>query len=197
MATIISTEEFRIFYPESSLSEQQLNYFLLSITDKIKNMAKDGIEYEENHLEYHVGNDSSKLYVNKRPIVDFLELKVNGSVIDPTKYLVKNNYIQMKRGVFLSGMDIYERTSENYTESSEIEVKYNGGWVFSTFLVTGTVPEDLKMAVAGLVAGYESELSDEGKLSSYKISDISYTFKSYVDRNSAFNSIINSYFPVM
>ena len=97
-------------------------------------------------------------------------------------------------------MDIYERTAENYTESAEVEVKYDGGWIFTDDgppVVPGTVPCDLKMAIAGLINGFESELSDEGKLSSYKISDIAYTFKSYTERNQTFNSIIYSYFPVM
>lgn len=201
MATIISKEEFRVFYPDSSLSDEQLEAFLCLITESVNNMScADTVEYATDHEEYHVGNGSSKLYVCKRPIVNFTELKINGCVVDPAKYLVKENYIQIKRGVFPSGMDIYERTAVNYTESAEVEVKYDGGWIFTVDgppEVQGTVPCDLKMAIAGLLNGFESELSDEGKLKSYSISDISYTFKSYTERNQTFNSIINNYFPVM
>ena len=75
-----------------------------------------------------------------------------------------------------------------------IEIKYIGGYKYPVDGDKGNVPWDLKMGIAMLVNQLIFDNSQNSNLTSYRISDIAYTFVEKTDRDDKFLSILRRHF---
>lgn len=191
---IISEDEFRYLNSSLEISSEDLNILLNVATDYIHTLAGISLEKGE-HTEYLHGNGTNKLYLEKRPINKLIKVLRNGREDNLNNYIVKNDCICLKRGIFYQGQDMYEPyLAGNYTQSEYIEITYIGGFEYPTAGGDkGNVPWDLKMAVVNIISEIIFDNSVQGKMKSYSISDISYSFKTKAERSEIFMDMLRGY----
>ena len=136
------------------------------------------------------GNNSDKIYLVKRPVTSLTEVILNKNVMDLTKFKIYQEIaLKYIDGCFIKDTDkcnpniLYEG---NYGVD-ELEISYVGGYTADNF------PNDLLLAVAAMIQTLGTLLDEEGNLKAYKISDISYTFKSFAENSEYYNSVIINY----
>lgn len=194
MSMIITVEDFRAICPNSSITDDKLVLLIEAFTDTINKMGLYSLEFGT-VVEFLKGNDTNRLYLNKRPIQNILKLEINDTEIVDTDYFHDERCVILKNNIFLAGMDIYEPTAGDYSRSGNVLIEYEAGFVFPSNGVEGNVPASLKFAICDLINFYVAE-QESGNLSAYKISDISYTFKSYQEKYMPFMSVIENYLSV-
>lgn len=126
---------------------------------------------ERHDRDREVG-DSNRLYTKAKPIVEVIELKVNGAIVE-TEYNEKN-YIKYKCG---KNIDYKEFSFEPY-ELNKVECKYKAGYE----------AKDLPMVFYMFAALYIGFISDTDNLSSYSIDTIS---ESYRSQSEIVNKFVN------
>lgn len=191
---IITHEEFRAICPDSSITDDRLALLIESFTDYINSLGLYSLEFGK-IIEFLKGNDTRKLYLNKRPVKNILTLECNDVEIDSTNYFNDERCVILKNSIFPAGMDIYEPTAGDYSRSGNILVEYEAGFIFPTGEIKGNVPSSLKFAICDLINFYVQDQESQN-LSSYKISDISYTFKTYSEKYIPFMAVIESFISV-
>lgn len=183
MNTILTTEEFKKFYPSSSLTDEQIQMYCQIITEYIHELA--GVSLEEGEItETLFGNDNRIIYLKKRPVKEIKSFESNRTNINDIAINSDNNGIERLKGIFYKGQDIYEHLASNMTFSERVKITYIGGYKYPD-----GVPMMLKYAAAGLINSYVDEM-ENGNLKSYSRDDVSYTFKDSIERNRQFNEII-------
>ena len=185
---IISIEQFKNIYPNTTISDDKLKNLICAVENMIVSRScADTLEYEQDFTEIHRGNDSRRLYFCKPNIKQIKNIYVNDTLLDKNSYFenLKQGYIELYHGVFPKGMDIFERTVEGYTRSCIIKAELEGGYTYpsETTPDLGDVPCDLVNAISALINAF-IDYADNSGLKSYKISDISYTFKSIEEQTS-------------
>lgn len=189
MNTIITVEEFKEFYPSSSLMDRQIRMYCQMMTEYIHELA--GVSLEEGeYTETLKGNGQDTLYLKKRPVSSISSLEGNRTSLNDVVINEYKNGIKRLYGVFYKGQDIFENTASVTSKSEIIKITYVGGWKYG---VDGNVPISLKYALAGLIQSYVDETTGEGKLKAYSRDDVSYTFKDSVERNQSFITLISRY----
>lgn len=189
MNTIITVEEFKEFYPSSSLTDGQIRMYCQMMTEYIHELA--GVSLEEGeYTETLKGNGEDTLYLKKRPVSSISSLEGNRTSLNDIVINEYKNGIKRLYGVFYKGQDIFENTASVTSKSEIIKITYVGGWKYGA---DGNVPISLKYALAGLIQSYVDETAGEGKLKAYSRDDVSYTFKDSVERNQSFIAIIGRY----
>lgn len=189
MNTIITVEEFKEFYPSSSLTDGQIRMYCQMMTEYIHELA--GVSLEEGeHTETLKGNGEDTLYLKKRPVSSISLLEGNRTSFDDVVINEYKNGIKRLYGVFCKGQDIFENTASVTSKSEIIKITYTGGWKYGA---DGNVPISLKYALAGMIQSYVDETAGEGKLKAYSRDDVSYTFKDSVERNQSFITLISRY----
>lgn len=189
MNTIITVEEFKEFYPSSSLTDGQIRMYCQMMTEYIHELA--GVSLEEGeYTETLKGNGEDTLYLKKRPVSSISSLEGNRTSLNDVVINEYKNGIKRLYGVFYKGQDIFENTASVTSKSEIIKITYVGGWKYGA---DGNVPISLKYALAGLIQSYVDETAGEGKLKAYSRDDVSYTFKDSVERNQSFIAIIGRY----
>jgi len=191
---IITKEEFRAICPDSSITDDRLTLLIESFTDYINSLGLYSLEFGK-IIEFLKGNDTRKLYLNKRPVKNILTLECNDVEIDSTNYFNDERCVILKNSIFPAGMDIYEPTAGDYSRSGNILVEYEAGFIFPTEKIEGNIPSSLKFAICDLINFYVQDQESQN-LSSYKISDISYTFKTYSEKYMPFMAVIESFISV-
>lgn len=132
------------------------------------------------------GIDDKILYLVKRPVVSIEKITINNSEQPRTSY-----GIFKERGVNFRGI-IPQNTAYPYGMSdicnlNEIIVEYKGGFTVATF------PNSLIMVACDLINTLQLQTGEEGNLSSYKISDIAYQWKSNAEITGKFDNILSDY----
>lgn len=188
MNTLLTVDEFKLFFPSSSLTDIQIELYCEIITEYVHNLA--GVSLEEGEITERLkGNNQKTIYLKKRPIKSITSLEGNRTHLSDVVINNTKNGIERVRGVFYQGQDIFEPYMASQTTKSEtIEIKYIGGWKYPE-----EVPKTLKYALAGMIQSFADEQGQEGKLKAYSRDDVSYTFKDSIERNKQFVSIIWSY----
>lgn len=195
MNTLLTLEEFKLFYPSSSLSDAQINLYLQLVTEFLHELA--GVSLEEGEItETLRGNNSNILFLKKRPIKQIIEC-ISSKSGDITKNItlnLANTGIVNTKGIFYQGQDIEEPYMASKTTKSDfITIKYVGGFKYPSQLEAGNVPISLKMALAGIIDSLHSNTTQEGKLKSYSRDDVSYTFKDKMETDREFYNILSRY----
>lgn len=189
MNTIITVEEFKEFYPSSSLTDMQIQLYCEMMTEYIHELA--GVSLEEGeYTETLKGNGQDTLYLKKRPVTSINSLEGNRTSFDDVMVNEYKNGIKRLYGVFYKGQDIFENTASMTSKSEIVKVTYTGGYKYGA---EGNVPTSLKYALAGMIQSYVDETTGEGKLKAYSRDDVSYTFKDSIERNQSFIAIIGRY----
>ncbi len=190
MNTLLTVEEFKLFYPFSSLTDEQILMYCQIVTELVHELA--GVSLEEGEItETLVGNNQNTLYVKKRPIKNIIEISSNktGDLLSLTVCNLSKTGIQKTKGIFYQGQDITEPYMASQTTKSEIvKIKYLGGYKYPQ-----EVPTLLKYALAGLINGMIEDNSEMGNLKSYSRDDVSYTFLDKYERDSKFHSIVQRF----
>lgn len=191
--TIISLGEFKKLNSSLELTDDEIQILLKVATDYIHTLA--GISLEEGeHTEYLHGNGTRRLYLIKRPVRKIIKILRNGNDSNINDYIIENECIRLKKGIFYQGQDMYEPyLAGNYTRSEYIEITYIGGFKYPTDTEEGNVPWDLKMAIMNIISDIVLDNSEQGKLKSYSISDISYSFKTKAERSEIFMEMLRGY----
>lgn len=197
MNTLLTLEEFKLFYPFSSLTDPQIKLYLEIVTELLHDMA--GVSLEEGEItEILRGNNQNTLYIKKRPITQIIECSSNKNNLllnEITINLAKNG-ITRQRGIFLQGQDIHDPYMASKTTTSEIvKIKYIGGYKYPSDTEKGNVPTSLKYALAGLVDSLSGGTTGEqqDKLKSYSRDDVSYTFRDKMETDQKFYDVISRY----
>lgn len=191
--TIISLDEFKKLNSSLELTDNEIQILLKVVTDYIHTLA--GVSLEEGeYTEYLHGNGTKRLYLIKRPVRKIIKITRNRNDSDVNDYIVENECIRLKKGIFYQGQDMYEPYLAGfYTKSEYIEITYIGGFKYPTKEDEGNVPWDLKMAIVNIISDIVLDNSEQGKLKSYSISDISYSFKTKAERSEVFMEMLRGY----
>lgn len=190
---IIKAEEL-IKLSSSDLDKDSAEIFAEMATDYIHNLVGCSLEYGR-MTERLKGNNQNRLYLKKRPVEQLISIITNGNRGNINDYIVGREYIETKRGVFPQGFGLhFPYLAMRSLEDVIIEVTYLGGYKYPSDEDRGNIPMDLKMGIAMLVDQLIFESSQNSNLTSYKISDIAYTFAEKTDRDEKFLSILRRHF---
>lgn len=191
---LIITAEELIKLSSSDLDKGSAEIFAEMVTDYIHNLVGCSLEYGE-MTERLRGNNQSRLYLKKRPVEKLISIVTNESRGNIDDYIVGREYIETKKGVFPQGFGLhFPYLAMRSLEDVIIEVTYLGGYKYPTGEDKGNVPWDLKMGIAMLVNQLIFDNSQNSNLTSYRISDIAYTFAEKTDRDEKFSSILRRHF---
>lgn len=190
MNTLLTVEEFKLFYPSSSLSDEQILMYCEIVTELIHELA--GISLEEGEITETIkGNDQNTIYLKKRPVKQIIECgsNKNDKLLSDVSINLYHTGITKNVGIFLQGQDIKEPYLASKTTKSEIvKIKYLAGYKYPQ-----EVPKILKFALAGLINGMVEDNSEMGSLKSYSRDDVSYTFLDRYERDNKFYNIVNRF----
>lgn len=190
---IITVEEL-IKLSSSDLDKDSAEIFAEMVTDYIHNLVGCSLEYGE-MTERLRGNNQNRLYLKKRPVEKLISIVTNESSGNIDDYIVGREYIETKKGVFPQGFGLhFPYLAMRSLEDVIIEVTYLGGYKYPSDEDRGNVPWDLKMGIAMLVNQLIFDNSQNSNLTSYRISDIAYTFAEKTDRDEKFLSILRRHF---
>lgn len=190
MNTLLTVEEFKLFFPSSSLSDEQILMYCEIVTELVHELA--GISLEEGEVtETLKGNNQDTLYLRKRPVKQLIEVasKKSGDIKEQVKINLGRTGITKDNGIFYQGQDIYEPCMASKTTKSDfISIKYLGGYKYPN-----EVPKLLKYALAGLINSMNDDISESGNLKAYSRDDVSYTFMDKYERDSKFYTVVNRF----
>lgn len=191
---LIITAEELIKLSSSDLDKDSAEIFAEMATDYIHNLVGCSLKYGR-MTERLKGNNQNRLYLKKRPVEQLISIVTNGNSGNINDYIVGREYIETKRGVFPQGFGLhFPYLAMRSLEDVIIEVTYLGGYKYPSDEDSGNVPMDLKMGIAMLVNQLIFDNSQNSNLTSYRISDIAYTFAEKTDRDEKFLSILRRHF---
>jgi len=136
------------------------------------------------------GNGKDVIYLTNRPVKEIKTIKTNNLNREISEFeIYKEIGIRNKLGCFEVGIgQCFPMVKMgSYTVTDNIEVSYVAGYTAEDF------PSDLIFATCYIISSKKQMSSDAGTLESYKISDISYTWRSQEEVNSIIESYIRSY----
>ena len=132
------------------------------------------------------GIDDKILYLVKRPVTAISKITFNNIEQASSSYgIYKEIAVRFDR--HLPQNTRYPYGMSGICNNNEIIVEYMGGFTVATF------PNLLIMVACDLINTLQLQTGEEGNLSSYKISDIAYQWKSNAEITGKFNSILDNY----
>ncbi len=143
--------------------------------------------------EINIGLQNKKSYLNARPVIEILEVKLNGNIQDLASFSIyKERALLNINSCFRGGVNpcsLEGLAPLMYADT--IFIKYNAGYTAETF-------PSMLIWVSSLIIEYaQDKLKDEGKLSNYKISDIGYGFINTHERRAEIAIVLDPYIPVV
>ena len=132
------------------------------------------------------GIDDRILYLVKRPVKAISKITFNNIEQASSSYgIYKEIAVRFDR--HLPQNTRYPYGMSGICNNNEIVIEYTGGFTIDTF------PNLLIMVACDLINTLQLQTGEEGNLSSYKISDIAYQWKSNAEITGKFNSILDNY----
>ena len=162
--------------------ETILNFYINAVIKKIERIIGCSLEQEEK-TEKIEGYNTENIWLIRKPLISVSEVKINDDVIDSENYEIINNtkpYIILKNNVACIYSDIRITNVSGYTS-------YDGDY---------PLDEDVQLLIFSTIKKHSENLEYSG-LTSYKISDIAYSFSSYINQNEEFINEINQIFGVI
>ena len=147
-----------------------------------------GYDLSESEVKevFQGGNDDKILYLVKRPVTAISKITFNAIEQNSNSYgIYKERGVNFSR--ILPQNTRYPYGMSGICNNNEIIVEYTGGFTEETF------PNLLIMVACDLINTLQMQTGQEGNLSSYKISDISYTWKSNAEITGKFDNILDNY----
>ena len=141
---------------------------------------------EETKEVFQGGIDDKILYLVKRPVTAISKITFNNIEQASSSYGVYKE-IAVRFDRHLPQNTRYPYGMSGICNNNEIIVEYTGGFTVDTF------PNLLIMVACDLINTLQLQTGEEGNLSSYKISDISYQWKSNAEITRKFNDILSNY----
>lgn len=153
--------------------ENLLSFYVEAICRKIEKFIGYPLAKTQ-RVDYLNGVNSCNLWLQRKPVTMINSVKNGGSLIPDTDYELRDaEYTPSLRFDYV------------IPKCEELEVDNEAGY--------DILPYDLQALLFDLINDFQSEMQNKG-LSSYKISDISYTYRSYLDNeNKFFSKIIDSF----
>lgn len=136
------------------------------------------------------GNGKNIIYLTKRPVKEITEIKINNMYRALEGFEIYEEIgVRNKLGCFDVGIGQCFPIVKmgRYTVTDNIEIMYNAGYDETDF------PNDLIFAACYIIQSKKQMASDAGTLKSYKISDISYTWKSQEELNVSIENYVRDY----
>ena len=141
---------------------------------------------EETKEIFQGGIDDKILYLVKRPVTSISKITFNNKEQASSSFgIYKERGVNFSR--ILPQNTRYPYGMSGICNNNEIIVEYMGGFTVDTF------PNLLIMVACDLINTLQLQTGEEGNLSSYKISDISYQWKSNVEITEKFDNILENY----
>ena len=132
------------------------------------------------------GIDDKILYLVKRPVTAISKITFNNIEQASSSYgIYKEIAVRFDR--HLPQNTRYPYGMSGICNNNEIIVEYMGGFTVDTF------PNLLIMVACDLINTLQLQTGEEGNLSSYKISDIAYQWKSNAEITGKFDNILSNY----
>ena len=132
------------------------------------------------------GIDDKILYLVKRPVTAISKITFNNIEQASSSYgIYKEIAVRFDR--HLPQNTRYPYGMSGICNNNEIIVEYMGGFTVATF------PNLLIMVACDLINTLQLQTGEEGNLSSYKISDIAYQWKSNAEITGKFDNILSNY----
>jgi hypothetical protein len=147
-----------------------------------------GYDLSESEVKevFQGGIDDKILYLVKRPVTSISKITFNNIEQTSNSYgIYKERAVNFSR--ILPQNTRYPYGMSGICNNNEIIVEYTGGFTVDTF------PNLLIMVACDLINTLQLQTGEEGNLSSYKISDISYSWKSNAEITGKFDSILENY----
>ena len=132
------------------------------------------------------GIDDKILYLVKRPVTAISKITFNNIEQTSSNYGIYRE-IAVRFDRHLPQNTRYPYGMSGICNNNEIIVEYMGGFTVDTF------PNLLIMVACDLINTLQLQTGEEGNLSSYKISDISYQWKSNAEITGKFDNILENY----
>lgn len=173
---MITPDNFKKYFPTTSLTDEQIAHWSEVATD----MIADYIGYDPK-LQTRIEKeftlfDPENLQLRYKPIESVTTLYIDNVAITET-LIVDKNYVQV-----LDYASVYNPYCENY-----INCEYMAG------VDPLKLPKSLEYAIASWINS-TTQYSSSGQLESYKIETISYKFKTQDDFNSEVKAILDKVF---
>ena len=136
--------------------------------------------------QFEGGNDDRVIYLVKRPVTQITKVLFN-----EVEQATSSYGIYKERGINFRGI-IPKNTSYPFgmvgiCNMNEIVVEYIGGFTAENF------PNTLILVASDLIQTLQLQTGEEGNLSAYKISDISYNWKTNAEIQGKFNNILDEF----
>lgn len=135
------------------------------------------------------GNNSHILYLVARPVVSLTEIQINDEEKSLEEFeILQENSIYYKNNCFWGGYGSCAISGlSEYPIQDIVNVTYQAGYTVEDF------PNLLIWAITSIYQNMKVNTTEEGNLKSYKISDISYTFKTLAENNQEINAVLSNY----
>ena len=147
-----------------------------------------GYDLSESEVKevFQGGIDDKILYLVKRPVTAISKITFNATEQASSSYGVyKERAVNFSK--ILPQNTRYPYGMSGICNNNEIIVEYTGGFTEETF------PSLLIMVACDLINTLQMQTGQEGNLSSYKISDIAYQWKSNAEITGKFDNILDNY----
>lgn len=135
---------------------------------------------------FNGGIDDRVLYLVKRPVTQITKVTFNNIEQNSASY-----GIYKERGILFNKI-IPQNTAYPFGMSgicnmNDIVVEYIGGFTVENF------PNTLVLVASDLIQTLQLQTGEEGNLSAYRISDISYNWKTNAEIQGKFNDILDNF----
>jgi len=137
--------------------------------------------------ETYFGTDTKFLYLNKRPVTELTSLLINDGEQDVSDVKIYEDIALEAPFVFSRGQSVTRTLLSTVTDLVRYKVTYTAGYTADDF------PFSLQIAASMLIQNLQAATDGNNNLSSYKIGDIAYTFKSFAETNESYNAILDKY----
>lgn len=134
------------------------------------------------------GSDSDLVYLPNRPVKSLTAILINGDTKNISDFEVYGQRaIKWLNGIFIGDNLPYgSRVMADYFKM-DVDVRYTAGFTADDF------PSDLIYVSSLLYKKIKHDVSESGKLSSYKIDTVAYAFKDSKEIDSKIQNILDRY----
>lgn len=184
---LISLEDMKQYLgiaSDDNTKDFVLTVYINGFSDYIQGVGQSILKTD--YKEKYAGTGTQNLILNNKPINSVTSLKIGNNDLKDFEVISSEGVLFRNSGWALNGTNypfMHDRVNWSY---KYIEVEYNAGYE--------TVPSDLLMLMLAMIDGaYSMNLDIDGKsMKSYKISDVSITWRDEVMKLSSENQRILS-----
>lgn len=181
MNPLLDAEIKKIITDETEIELEELSDFKLNtVWEYITKYIGYDI-MEDDRTETVEGSGTDKLYLTCRPIISVSEVLKNGNAISIPNFT--DRYLEMDTDNHYNEYD--SRTMYDHTITDKIKVSYRAGY--------SELPNLVLLAAICMINGVKTSIDGENDLKGYKINTISYTFKSFAEKNEEFRDYLSSF----